>query len=642
MKPLISFLLILSYFSLTYANPQIVLSPDKKLSVHFELSSEGKAFYTIYFEDKIILSPSKLGIIREDADFSNKLTLVSASNEETITDNYVMAYGKKKNCSYIANRKVIHLKNSTNQLMDIIFQLSNDGVAFRYYFPDKSSDIKKITKEITSFHFISTAKSWLQHCADSQTGWEHCNPSYEENYDMAVEVGKPAPLQAGWVFPALFNYQNYWFVLTESSVDRNYCGSRLSQNSPDGEYSINFPQKAEAYTNGAVYPESTLPWYSPWRIIAISDNLVTVAESTLGTDLAIPAKFDASAYLKPGKSAWSWVILKDDSTVYDVQKRFIDFAANMNWQYCLVDADWDIKIGYDKAKELADYAKTKNIGILLWYNSAGAWNTTPYHPRNKMLTKESRNLEFQKVKAMGIKGIKVDFFGGDGQSMMVYYQDILEDAAKYGIMVNFHGCTYPRGWERTYPNLVNMEAIKGEEFITFEQRNADLAPSHCCMLPYTRNIFDPMDFTPMNFSGIPRIQRRTTNGFELALSVLFIAGIQHYAETPSGMAKVPESVKKFLRELPNSWEDVKFIDGYPGKLVIMARKSGDNWYIAGINGENSEKNMKIRLPFLKGNNTGIYISDDSNGSFETTNITISTDSQFDLHMKGNGGFVIKF
>ncbi|HEY4787676.1 MAG TPA: glycoside hydrolase family 97 catalytic domain-containing protein [Bacteroidales bacterium] len=626
----------------TYSKPNAeVSSPDKKIMVRFDLN-EGNATYSVFFAGKQILAPSKLGIVREDEDFSTKLTLESASNVETVTDNYTLGYGKKLNCSYTGNKRIFHVKSASGQKMDIIFQVSNDGVAFRYYFPDQSTEIKKIKQEISSFHFYKTTKAWLQHCPDAKTGWEHSQPSYEENYDMGIAVGTPAPFQAGWVFPALFNYEKYWFVVSETGLGRDYCASRLSQQSPDGEYSINFPQPTENYTNGVVYPESKLPWYSPWRIIALGDNLATIAESTLGTDLAIPAKYDASAYLKPGHASWSWVIMKDNATIYSVQKEFIDYAADMKWQYCLIDADWDTQIGYDKIKELADYAKTKNVGLILWYNSAGDWNTTPYHPRNMMLTKESRTREFQILKAFGIKGVKVDFFGADGQSMIDYYQDILEDAAKFGILVNFHGCTLPRGWQRTYPNLVNMEAIKGYEFLTFEQKNADLEASHSCMMPFTRNIFETMDFTPTCFSGIPRIHRVTTNAFELALSVLFIAGIQHFAEIPSGMAKVPVYVKTFMQELPTTWEDVKFIDGYPGKLVIIARKSGNNWYVAGINGENVEKTVSIKLPFLAGNQSGQLITDGADSaSFENKTITLSPKQSVELKIKGNGGFVIK-
>ena len=380
-----------------------------------------------------------------------------------------------------------------------------------------------------------------------------------------------------------------------------------------------------------------MPWLTPWRIIAIAENLGNLVESTLGTDLAAPAEYNVSDWLEPGVASWSWVILKDDSTVYDIQKRYIDFAAEMNWRYCLIDALWDTQIGYEKIKELSVYAKTKNIKILLWYNSAGDWNTTPQTPRSKLLTKESRAVEFQKLKEMGIGGIKVDFFGGDGQSMMKYYIDIIKDAAKYNLAVNFHGSTFPRGWYRTYPNLVSMEAIRGEEFVTFGQYFADNQPSHCAIIPFTRNLFDPMDFTPVNFSGIPNINRRTTNGFEIALSVIFTSGIQHVAETPTGMAAQKDFVKDYMSSLPATWDDVKFIDGFPGKFVVLARRKGDVWYIAGINGEASERSVVLNLSSF--NSSRNIIITDSEKEFVKSDIDLS--KPVNITMKSYGGFVIK-
>ncbi len=219
------------------------------------------------------------------------------------------------------------------------------------------------------------------------------------------------------------------------------------------------------------------------------------------------------------------------------------------------------------------YARAKDVGILLWYNSAGDWNTTPQTPRNLMLTHESRMREFERLREMGVAGLKIDFFGGDGQSLIGYYHDILEDAEPYGLLINFHGATLPRGWQRTYPHLMTMEAIKGLEYITFEQENADEEPTHAAMLPFTRNVFDPMDFTPVVLDHINnRIERRTTSAFELALSVLFTSGIQHYAEIPEGMAKAPVYVRDFLKGVPSVWDDTRFIDGYPGKFVVIARQ----------------------------------------------------------------------
>ena len=634
-------LLAIAFFNDALCKESYTLkSPNAKISVNFSLTSIGEPVYSISHSGSMILKQSKLGIVRSDGDFSTNLSLDSVSNQKLISDKYTLLHGKRLNCNYTGNKQIFYLKNAKSKLMEIIFQVSNDGVAFRYYFPEKTDTTIKIFKEVTSYRFDLTTKAFLQPCADARMGWCFSSPSYEEYYKMNIHVGTKAPNQAGWVMPALFNFRKFWISITETAVDTNYCGTRLSQFSPNGEYSVQFPQPQECRSNEPVLPESVLPWYTPWRIIAVSENLAGLVESTLETDLASPAKYDVSSWLKPGTASWSWVILKDDSTVYSAQQRYIDFASSMNWKYCLIDAFWDTQIGYEKIKQLADYAKTKNVKILLWYNSAGDWNTTTLTPRNKMLIKESRREEFLKLKDIGIGGIKVDFFGGDGQSMMKYYIDILKDAAKYKLAVNFHGATFPRGWNRTYPNLVSMEAIKGEEYVTFGQSYADQQPSHCAIIPFTRNLFDPMDFTPVNFSGIPHITRKTTGGFEIALSVIFTSGIQHIAETPNGMAAQKDFVKEYMSSLPETWDDVKFIDGYPGKYVVLARKKGDGWYIAGINGENSERTIKLNVPFVSKTSKAIIITDsDNTKDFVIRDIDFST--TLNLTLQPYGGFVIK-
>jgi alpha-glucosidase len=617
-----------------------VYSPDSSISVEFILESKGAPGYAIYYSDSLILKKSKLGVIRTDEDFSTNLVLDSVSEIEHITDNYVMLHGKRRSCTYQANKRVFHLSGANKNPMDIIFQVSNDGIGFRYFFPGQTDTLVKISSEVSSFHFYTSTKAFLHHCPDSKTGWNQTQPSYEEHYKKNIDVGTPAPHKAGWVMPALFNYGKYWIALTETAVDTNYCGSRLSQLSPDGEYTIQFPQSTEGKTGEAVLPESVLPWYTPWRIIAIADNMTTLMESTLGTDLAIPAKYDVSSWMQPGVSSWSWVIEKDGATVYNTQLKYIDFAASMNWEYCLIDNLWDTQIGYDKIKQLADSAKLKNVKISLWYNSAGDWNTVRFTPYNKLVTSESRIAEFQKLHEMGISGIKVDFFGGDGQSMIKYYIDILKDAAHFNLAVNFHGSTFPRGWHRTYPNLVSMEAVKGEEYVTFSQYDADQQPSHCATLPYTRNLFDPMDFTPVNFSGIPGKTRKTTGGFEIALSVIFTSGIQHIAETPAGMASQKDFVKEYMSALPEYWEDVKFIDGFPGKFVVMARKKDNRWYIAGINGENKNHPISLQLPFLNDTARGVIITDSVDNEYLIKR-SVDFSKPVEIRMYPYGGFVIK-
>jgi hypothetical protein len=614
-----------------------IFSPDKKIKV--ECSVE-KALYSVSYQNQIVLQNSRLGVVREDEDFSKNLILISVSKPIVIKDNYKILTAKKTNISYLANKQTIFAKTNSGKKINIVFQISNDGIAFRYEFPEQSSEIKKIKSEATTFHFKDSTKAWLQLKTEAQSGWQHSNPSYEAHYMMDVPTGTPSPSKNGWVYPAMFQYKGIWLLITEAALGRTYCGTALQQKSPDNEYSIGFPQDAETIPGGVLNPQSPLPWQTPWRIIVIG-NLKTIIESTLGTDLAFPAKKIDSSFIKPGKASWSWIIKKDDSTTFDVSKRYIDYASDMHWQYCLLDANWDTLIGYDSVKVLSDYAKQKNVGLLVWYNSAGNWNTVKYHPKDKLLTHELRIKEFARLEAMGIKGVKIDFFGGDGQSFINYYQDIVEDAATYHLLVNFHGATLPRGWQRTYPNLMTTEAVYGYEMITFNQEDANQEPQHAVMCAMVRNAFDPMDFTPMCLYKIPRINRVTTPAFELATAVLFISGIQHYAESPEGMQHVDEPVKNFLRDVPSVWDDVKFIDGYPGKYDVVARRAGSKWYIAGINGEKKELKLDMDLSFIEKKITGtLYADATDNKMFSVSKYTVDPNKKNAIILKPYGGFVI--
>jgi alpha-glucosidase len=615
-------------------------SPDGKLQVTITVADSGAIYYSLQHNGKPVMKPSRLGLVREDENFAVNMKLVDVAKTEPVKDNYTMLHGKKHQITYDANKKVYHFENNNHQKLDIVFQVSNDGIAFRYYFPDTSEDQKKITREVTSFYFSENGRAWIQPRAKAQSGWESANPSYEEHYLQDTTVNTIGTSETGWIFPALFKEGDSWVLISETAPDRDYCASRLLRGEHAGELSIGFPESVEGFPGGPVYPQSKLPWQTPWRIMAIG-SLKTIVESTLGTDLAKPAVDTNTDYVKPGRASWSWVSLKDDSIVYGVQKRFIEYASDMKWEYCLIDVNWDTKIGYDSIKALVDYAASKHVGVILWYNSAGNWNTVKYHPRDLLLTKESREKEFSRIATMGVKGIKVDFFNGDGQSMIAYYQDIIEDAAKYKLLVNCHGSTLPRGFQRTYPNLVSMEAVRGMEFITFSQDDANLQPRHCATLPFVRNVFDPMDFTPVYFSEIPNVQRKTTQGFELALAVLFHSGVQHYAEKPEGMRAMPEYIQAVMRDIPVAWEETQFIDGYPGKYAVMARKVKDTWYIAGINGESTDRSLSLDLSFLK-QAKGTLITDGADSrSFSQQEIAIDGTGAFNITVKGNGGFVIQ-
>ncbi len=625
-------------------------SPDCSIRVEVTDNDAGELFYTVSRDGVIVIGESKLGVVCEDADFSRDLKFLGEGRAEQVKDNYEVLTAKRRVNAYRANRKVLRVASASGRAMEVIFQVSNDGVGFRYRWPEAAGAEptgggRKVVEEVTSFKLPAEARAWLQPMSVAKTGWSRTNPSYEEHYEKDIPVGTPSKLGAGWVYPALFRAGDTWVVISEAGLGRGYCGTRLRTASPKGEYTVGFPDEREGLGKGPVKPENTLE--TPWRVIVIGD-LAAVTESMLGVDLATAAKplaDDVRAKIAPGKAAWSWPLLGDGKTVYEVQKQFIDYAAEMTWRYCLIDALWDQQIGYEKVKELADYAATKDVKLLLWYNSRGDWNDAPQTPRDRMLTRESRREEFDRLAAMGIAGVKIDFFGGDGQSQIEYYLNILEDAAPYGLLINFHGCTLPRGWQRTYPHLMTMESIKGLEFITFEQANADQAPAHATMLPFTRNLFDPMDFTPVVLDRINKIERRTSSAFELALSVLFTSGIQHYAEIPEGMAKAPEYVRAFLRDVPDVWDDVVFLDGFPGKFVVMARKAGDRWYVAGINAETTDQSVALDLTRLQLGRTakGVLIEDGTEGrnlSFTRRDMDVNRGEKLPLTLKPSGGFVL--
>lgn len=618
-----------------------VASPNGQLVASVRVNEDGAPRYVIERGRKPVLQESKLGLVRDDADFTRGLQVVSVSSSESVIDRYELLTSKRRINEYRANRQTMSLQTAEGRKLDIIFQVSNDGVAFRYRFPETSSRVHRLSEEISSFNFLPGTRTWLQPIAAAKTGFAETNPSYEEIYEREGLLGTPSPTGAGWVYPALFRSGETWLLISESALGRTYAGTRLRNEWRSTEYQVGFPDKLEHFRGGPVNPESTLPWVTPWRLIVVGD-LKTIVESTLGTDLADKPASDAKVPGPgPGKASWSWPLLGDDQTTYETQKRFIDYAASMGWTYTLVDSMWDSQIGDAKLKELVDYARGKGVHILVWYNSAGDWNTAPQTPRGLLLTRESRQQQFARVKALGVVGLKVDFLPGDGQSAIAYYHDILEDAGRAGLLMNFHGSTLPRGWNRTYPHLMTMEAVRGLEFVTFDQKNAEDEPTHAAMLPFTRNVFDPMDFTPVVLDRINNIERRTSSAFELALSVLFTSGIQHYAEIPEGMARAPQYVRDFLKAVPSVWDDVKFLDGFPGKYVVLARRSGNRWYVAGINAEKAPRSVSIDLAQLSAK-AATLITDGYGGnlSFRQETVRAEADEPLDITLAPRGGFVL--
>jgi hypothetical protein len=621
-----------------------VESPDGQLRVEMSRDADGRPSYRLLRQDREVIAASPLGLVGEGADLSHGLAFAGVDASESIADDYELLSGKRRENHYRANRRVFHWRDDEGQRLDVVWQVSNDGAAFRYALPEAVPGMKTLRRDAATFRLPHKAHGWLQPMSVARTGFAQTNPSYEEYYLQDVPVGTASPLGVGWVFPALFRAGDDWILLSEGSLRRGDAGSRLLDGASAGEYRIGFPDPREVVPGGASDPWiDAYPWHSPWRIIAVG-SLATIADSTLGTDLADPLDPALPAAPHPGKASWSWPLLGDEFTVYDVQKRYIDYAASMGWHYTLIDSMWDSQIGLKRMRELVDYARGKGVAILVWYNSAGAWNEAPQTPRGQLLDHASRIRQFEQLKAMGVAGVKIDFFGGDGSSMIAYYLDILRDAAPYGLQINFHGATLPRGWQRTWPNLMTMESVRGLEFATFEQANADQVPTHAATLPFARNVFDPMDFTPMALVKLnDRVQRRTTAPFELAESVLFVSGIQHYAETPEGMAQAPDYVREFLKALPASWDDSRFIDGWPGRYAVFARQGAGRWFVSGINADTTPRKLSLDLSALgTGPVRGTLITngDDALG-FSHRRIELAAGKPLDLQLPARGGFVLQ-
>jgi hypothetical protein len=417
---------------------------------------------------------------------------------------------------------------------------------------------------------------------------------------------------------------------------------------PDGLYTIGYPMEGENNGNGTASPGLSLPGYTPWRTITLGETLKPIVETTVPFDVVEPL-YEASQKFQYGKGTWSWIIEMDESMNFEEQKRYIDFSATLGYQTVLVDALWDTQVGRDKVAELARYAASKNVALFLWYNSNGFANDAPQGPRNMMNNVIARRKEMAWMKSLGISGIKVDFFGGDKQEVMKLYEDILYDANDYGLMVIFHGCTIPRGWERMFPNYVASEAVRASENLHFAQENCDAEAFNACLHPFIRNTIGSMDFggsalneyyNTKNNSEMWGGHRITSDVFALATAVLFQSGVQHFALAPNNLTDAPDWAVDFMKNVPVLWDDVVFIDGYPGKFIVIARRHADKWYVAGISAQKETLKLKLNLPMLQsGSSLQIYRDDDKlNGSLEETRL--NKKQQIDLTIPSNGGFVI--
>ena len=568
-----------------------------------------------------------LGLSRSDQDFAKELKFLKAGKPLLIKEQYTAIHGKKSVCANSANEVVVSFENPSKAKLNIIIRAYNDGIAFRYEFPEKAGSFT-MKDELTSFSIAKETTRWM----------ERWNPANEGLYTAMTNRMIPAE----WGYPALFNTsdKSCWFLMHEADVDRSYCGTKLSNATDSTKYKLTFPNQRDGRGIGQSQPVVTLPWKSPWRVI-IMGALADVVESTLVDDVSTPSIIKNTSWIKPGVASWNYWSSNHGTKDYKIVTDFADLAAEMNWPYTLLDWEWDGMTNGGNLEDALKYIHSIGIKPLMWYNSGGPHTGVTSTPRDRMLTHENRVEEFTKLKKLGVAGVKIDFFESEKQDMIKYYLDILEDAAQFQMMVYFHGCIVPRGWARTYPNLMTYEAVRGAEWYNNTPDFTMPAPEHNATLPFTRNVVGSMDYTPVTFtnSQYPHI---TSYAHELALSVLFESGMQHMADRPEGYYELPDAAKTFLKNVPNAWDDTKLLDGYPGQDVIIARRKGTSWYIGGINADSRrEKRKTIKFDFLpEGVKYKLTLITDGkhDKDFDTQYMVVDKSGSVDVKLLRRGGF----
>lgn len=628
-----------------FATEKNVSSPDGKIVV--AVSDEGgNPSYSVTYNGTPFLLKSPLGVETNLGDFTSQMALSSTSAIEALNETYQLPNIKQSHVEYQANRQVFTFSKDGKQIYDVIFQVSNRDVAFRYkLYPQKETLCCVVLKEATGFVVPQGTTTFMCPQSKPMGGFARTSPSYETGYTPDDAIGKNG-WGEGYTFPCLFRMnENGWLLISETGTDGGYCGCRLLGRE-NGLYTIGFPQEGEMNGNSSVYPGMALPGETPWRTITLGETLAPIVETTVAFDVVKP-KYEASKKYEYGKGSWSWIIGMDVSTNYEEQLRYIDFSAAMGYQSVLVDALWDKQIGYDKIEELAKYGAKKGVALYLWYNSNGYWNDAPQSPRGIMDNAIARRREMAWMQKVGIRGIKVDFFGGDKQATMQLYEDILADANDYGLLVIFHGCTLPRGWERMYPNYAASEAVLASENLHFSQGSCDAEAFNACLHPFIRNTVGSMDFGGSalnkyyNAKNEPGGTRRVTSDvYALATAVLFQSAVQHFALAPNNLTDAPAWAIDFMKQVPSTWDEVRFIDGYPGKYVILARRHADKWYIAGVNAQKETLKLKIKLPmFTAGEELQCY-SDDKKLEGSVKSFKLNKKQEVEITMPQNGGLVI--
>ncbi|MEL6892940.1 MAG: glycoside hydrolase family 97 catalytic domain-containing protein [Actinomycetota bacterium] len=594
------------------ADPAVTASPDESLRIEMGLLDDGALVYRVLRQpdpdrsdgdlDEVVVDTSPIGLDTSAGSFLDGLTVVDSGDASAWSSSFTLPTGKRRSSTIEGTQRTIRLASADSDLhLEVDVVAVDHAVAFRSRLiePDPNPGgadgagdhrIVTVTAERTGFDLAVDSTAWLQPHDEASS----FTPAYERIALPGRPLVNPIPSRQGWTLPALFEHDGTWTLLAEAGLESGWAGSHLSGIADDGDLALALPDSSEGYGVGLPEPVGPLPLESPWRVLMVSTDVGDVVESDLIRHLSAAADDRDWSWVEPGRVSWSWWADNDSPTDPDRLIEYIDLSAELGWEYSLVDANWN-ELPDDEFDRVVAHAEQAGVGLLLWYNSGGSHNDVTEAPRGLMSDRDVRRAEMARLLDLGIRGVKVDFFHSDKPDRIRQYLDILADAADFELLVNFHGSTVPRGWGRTWPNLMTMEAVAGGEQYLFNQAYAGLAPAQNTVLPFVRNVVGPMDFTPTSLD--PDQSRATTNAHELALAVVFESGLQHLIDRPETYLDQPEVVRSILADLPVAWDDTVLVDGRPDAHVVIARRTGDTWWIGAINGSDEELELDLDALF---------------------------------------------
>lgn len=592
-----------------------VSSPDKNNVFKLILNKQGELQYKVKSGSEILVDNSLMGLISDDSiySFTKGLRMVSVSHR-MINESYKLPLGKCSSYKNYANEKTFVFSNNHEKKLEVICRAYNDGIAFRYSL--QNVDSLNIKKEATEIAFRPNTKTWMMN-------WiRHYENYYPERLIDTITQPKE------FLFPVLFRQNNRWALATEASV-YDIPAMHLSKEPYSSTMQLMYDKSNASFTIHNKF-------LSSWKVFIMGKSLKTIVESTLVENLNPPSVIDSTDWIIPGVAVFPWWGDHLANSDINTLKEYVDLAADMKWKWIEFDVSL-INSPLRASKEwrnvnwipsLTQYAKQRGIKVYGWDEIKTLDNPI------------ERNYVFDRYKEMGIDGIKIDYIDSDSQNAMKFRNMICREAAKRKLMVSFHGETLPRGQRRKYPNIMAHEAVRGAEYYTFAGYPCPNA-RHNCTLPFTRNVVGPMDYTPVTFTIRKENPRTTTYCHELALPFVFESGWMCMADSPKAYLESP--ARPLLEKIVTAWDEIKYIDGYPGEYFCVARRKGLKWFVAAINSDDNRE-LKIPLHFLSKGIHKLTVYSDKDGdemhSCSLKTLEVNSDDILKMALRPNGGFVI--